>query len=69
MESDASESEPEDEQQGETLYGILYCAPSADETQLRQAYKQQALHWHPDKNDDPEAEASPMHPSPFSPIP
>ena len=50
-----SQSESDDER-GETLYDVLYCAPDADETQLRQAYKQQALHWHPDKNSDPEAE-------------
>ena len=41
---------------GQTLYEVLLCAPDATETQLRQAYKQQALHWHPDKNSDEEAE-------------
>ena len=49
------DEEPEDD--GEpTLYDILYCAHTATDAELKQAYKQQALHWHPDKNDDPEAE-------------
>ena len=51
-----SQSESDDEPGESTYYDVLYCAPDADETQLRQAYKQQALHWHPDKNSDPEAE-------------
>ena len=46
---DATNGEP-------TLYDLLYCAPDATDAELKQAYKQQALHWHPDKNDDPEAE-------------
>ena len=50
---DLSEGEADAEP---TLYEVLYCAPDATYTQLRQAYKQQALFWHPDKNDDPEAE-------------
>ena len=40
----------------ETLYDVLYCSPDATDTELRTAYKQQALHWHPDKNEAPEAE-------------
>ena len=46
----------EDEDEGQTLYDVLLCAPSATDAELRQAYKQQAMHWHPDKNDDAEAE-------------
>ena len=46
----------DDESHDETLYEVLLCAPSATEHELRQAYKQQALHWHPDKNGDPDAE-------------
>ena len=50
-------SEGSDDDGGEpTLYELLYCAPSATEAELKQAYRQQALHWHPDKNGDPEAE-------------
>lgn len=51
------ENSDEDEGDGEpTLYDLLYCSPDATDVELKQAYKQQALHWHPDKNDDPEAE-------------
>jgi DnaJ-class molecular chaperone len=39
-----------------TLYDVLQCNTDASHHDLRQAYKQQALHWHPDKNSDPEAE-------------
>ena len=48
---------PSDEEEHEpTLYDVLYVTADASLTDLRQAYKQQALHWHPDKNSDPEAE-------------
>jgi curved DNA-binding protein CbpA len=51
------EQEGDEEGGGEpTLYDLLYCAPNATEQELRTAYKQQALHWHPDKNPDPGAE-------------
>ena len=46
----------DDEAQGSTLYDVLLCAPSATDAELRTAYKQQAMHWHPDKNEDPDAE-------------
>lgn len=39
-----------------TLYDVLFCAPDASTADLKKAYKQQALHWHPDKNTDPDAE-------------
>ena len=55
MHDDYSGDEAGDDADGEpTLYDVLYCNPSATEAELKQAYKQQALHWHPDKNDDPD---------------
>ena len=50
------DTEKPDESEEPTLYEILLCAPDASEHDLKQAYKQQALHWHPDKNSSPEAE-------------
>lgn len=52
----AAEPDAADDGELETLYDVLHCAPAASDTELRVAYKQQALHWHPDKNDDPDAE-------------
>lgn len=46
----------EESEEPSTLYDLLFCAPDASDHDLRQAYKQQALHWHPDKNSEPEAE-------------
>jgi DnaJ-class molecular chaperone len=38
------------------LYDILGVSPAASDADLRRAYKQQAMQWHPDKNkDDPTA--------------
>lgn len=51
--SSDNEAEPEPQV---TLYDVLHVAPNATATELRQAYRQQALHWHPDKNSDPDAE-------------
>lgn len=53
---DGDDGDDDDETTESTLYDVLMCAPDASEHDLRQAYKQQALHWHPDKNSDPDAE-------------
>ena len=53
--SDDDAAAPPDEATA-TLYDVLHCAPDATHDELRVAYKQQALHWHPDKNSEPEAE-------------
>lgn len=36
-------------------YKILGLSRTADEKEIRQAYKKLAKHWHPDKNSDPDA--------------
>ena len=38
------EAEEADDEASPSFYDLLYCAPDATETQIRQAYKQQALH-------------------------
>ena len=50
------EAHAADDETENTLYAVLLCNPAATHEELRRAYKEQALHWHPDKNDDPEAE-------------
>jgi curved DNA-binding protein CbpA len=37
------------------LYGLLEIEPTDDQKKIKQAYKQQALIWHPDKCKLPEA--------------
>ena len=41
----AKDDQPEEDTEP-TLYDVLLCAPNATEHELRQAYKQQALHVH-----------------------
>ena len=41
-----------------TLYDRLGVSPSADESDIKKAYKKAALKWHPDKNPNNKEEAN-----------
>lgn len=44
------------EEEPETLYEVLGVLPDVGDSELRQAYKREALRWHPDKNQEAGAE-------------
>lgn len=39
----------------ETLYGVLAIARTADENEIKKAYRKAAMRWHPDRNRDDDA--------------